>query len=128
MSVALQLKEASERLSSNGFPRAAQLVDVAKPEPERMELDLSLLSPDAVVAPAAIEPIDATPPAPPPARRGRRGAQAQPPDPAPIAPSATPPPVAPERQAQINALYSAKARRDAERLQDCHGLSHVASG
>ena len=126
MSVALQLKEASERLSSNGFPRAAQLVDVAKPEPERMELDLSLLSPDAVVAPAAIEPIDATPP--PPARRGRRGAQAQPPDPAPIAPSVTPPPVAPERQAQINALYSAKARRDAERLQGCHGLSHVASG
>ena len=33
VSVALQLREASERLSSNGFPSAAQLIDATKPEP-----------------------------------------------------------------------------------------------
>ena len=78
-----------------------------------MGFDLSLVSPDAVVAPAAIEPINATPPA----RRGRGGAQAQQPDPDP-APPVAPPPISPERQALINALYSAKTRRDAERLQE----------
>ena len=78
VSVALQLREASERLSSSGFPRAAQLVDVAKPKPERMELDLDLAtSPDSVVAPAVSEPSDATLPAPPgPGARGRARAQA----------------------------------------------------
>ena len=121
MSVASQLREASERLSSNGFPSAAQLVDAAKPEPIRMDFDVAMTSPKAVVAPEAIDVPNPTPA--PPARRGRRRAPAQAPDPAPsLAPPATPPPITPERQAQINALFSAKARRDADRLQETHSF------
>ena len=125
VSIALRLREASERLSSNGFPSAAQLVDVTKPEPIRMDFDVSMISPVTVAAPEAIDA-----PAPPPARRGRRRAPAQAPDPAPesapnVALPATPPSITPERQAEINALYSAKARRDAERLQETYSLKVV---
>ena len=117
MSVAIQLKEASECLSSNGFPSAAQFIDVTKSEPIRMDLDVSMISPVAVAAPQAVDgPVPAPTPNPPP-RRGRGRAPAQAPDPAPNpapieAPPVTPPPTTPERQAQINALYSAKTRRD----------------
>ena len=118
VSIALRLREASERLSSNGFPSAAQLVDVTKPEPIRMDFDVSMISPVTVAAPEAIDA-----PAPPPARRGRRRAPAQAPDPAPNqapieAPPVIPTPMTPERQAQINAFYSTKIRRDAECLQE----------
>ena len=119
MSVALQLKEASERLRCNGFPSAAQFIDVAKPEPTRMDLDISMISPMTVAAP---EVVDAPTPAPDPTppRRGRRRAPAQPPDPVPIqVPAAAPPPTTPERQAEINAFYSAKTRRDACLCQMC---------
>ena len=61
VSVALQLKEASERLSSNGFPSAAQFIDVAKPEPTRVDLDVSMISPVTAAAPQA---VDAPAPAP----------------------------------------------------------------
>ena len=62
MSVALQLKEASECLSSNGFPSAAQFVDVTKPEPIRMDLDISMISPATVAAPEAIDAVMETGP------------------------------------------------------------------
>ena len=55
--IAQQLKEVSEYLSSNGFPSAAQFVDVAKPEPTRMDLDISMISPTTVAAPQ----VDANP-------------------------------------------------------------------
>ena len=121
VSVALQLKEASERLSSNGFPSAAQFIDVTKSEPIRMDLDVSMISPVAVAAPQAVDgPVPAPTPNPPP-RRGRGRAPAQAPDPAPNqvpieVPPVIPPPMTPERQAQINAFYSTEIRRDAERL------------
>ena len=51
MSIALQLKEASERLSANGFPSASQFIDVTKPEPVRMDFDASMISPVTVAAP-----------------------------------------------------------------------------
>ena len=92
MNIALQLKEVSEYLSSNGFPSAAQFVDVAKPEPERMDLDVSVINLPMAAAPPAPAPA-------PPARRGGRRANAQPQD---LAPQ----PVTPEVQAQINAFYS----------------------
>ena len=97
-------------------------MDVAKPEPERMDFDFDLVvSSDTVAAPAVNEP-DATPPAPPrPGARGRaraRAGQPDPPAPAPV----TPPPATPERQALINALYSQKARSDSERLQEIYNL------
>ena len=44
MNIALQLKEVSEYLSSNGFPSTAQFVDVTKPEPERMDLDIGIIT------------------------------------------------------------------------------------
>ena len=94
-----------------------------------MDLDVATITPAEVVAPEA---VDAPTPAPaPPARRGRGGARAQAPDRAPdpapdpdpnVAPPAAPPLVTPERQAQVNALYSAKVKRDADYLQETHNL------
>ena len=68
VSVAPRLREASERLSSNRFPSAAQLIDVTNPEPIRMDFDASMISPATVAAPEAID-APAPTPAPPPARR-----------------------------------------------------------
>ena len=45
MNIALQLREVSEYLSSNGFPSTAQFIDVTKPEPVRMDFDISMISP-----------------------------------------------------------------------------------
>ena len=54
MNIALQLKEASEYLSSNGFLSAAQLIEATKSEPIRMDLDTSMISPATVAAPEAV--------------------------------------------------------------------------
>ena len=124
MNIALQLKEVSEYLSSNGLPSTAQFIDVTKPEPTRMDLDISMINPPIVAAPEAIYA-----PAPIPAPRVRRGRRApaqapdQAPEPAPnVVPPAVPPPITPEMQAQINAFYSTKVRRDAEYLQEIYNL------
>ena len=51
VSVAPWLKEASERLSRNGFPATAQLINATKPEPEREDYDFNALaSPGAAAA------------------------------------------------------------------------------
>ena len=115
INIALQLKEVSEYLSSNGFPSTAQFVDVTKPEPQRMDLDIGIINLPMAVAPPAPAPA-------PPARRGGRRANAQPQDPAPQPAPNVPPLVTPEVQAQINAFYSTKVRRDADYLQEIYDL------
>ena len=88
------LKEASEHLSANGFPSTSQFIDVTKPEPIRMDLDISMISPVTVAAPIPDPPAQR-------AQRGRGRAPARPPDPAPQpAPVDVPivnPPITPER-------------------------------
>ena len=110
--IALQLKEAAEYLSANGFPSTAQFIDVTKPEPVRMDFDISMISPTTVAAPQLVD-------ANPHQTRGRARAPAQEADPVPDPAQV---PITPERQAQINAFYSTKVKRDADYLQEIHNL------
>ena len=67
--ITTQLVEVSECLSRNGFPTISQFVDVTKPEPVRLDIDL-----ESVASFLSVVDVLELPDPPASATRGRRAA------------------------------------------------------
>ena len=67
--ITTQLVEVSECLSRNGFPTISQFVDVTKPEPVRLDIDL-----ESVASFLSVMDVLELPDPPASATRGRRAA------------------------------------------------------